>query len=141
MNSAQQTTTTCHEVKTLNGHTVRCESSQTGENIVNIITVDGELHSQDSIKAQEGWTSAEVEARTEAERVAEEVAEWKDGRELYAALIATTRDEWQDGGAPENATEGTTWDFSGWNSVREQFAQHGRATIGGDTYFAPRAWN
>jgi hypothetical protein len=65
--------TKTHEITTASGHIVRCESSQNGENIVNIITVDGVLHSQDCINAQGGWTDAETEARTEAECVAEEL--------------------------------------------------------------------
>lgn len=113
---------------------VRCESSQNGENILNIITVDGKLHSQDSIKSQDGWTNAEVEATTEANRVAEEVENWKNGHALLLALSATDRDEWQDGGEMEAATENTTWDFAGWNDVREQFALHGFANLGGDIY-------
>ena len=68
------TTESTHEVTTAAGNVVRCESRQEGENIINIVTIDGTLYAQDSIKAQGGWTNAAVEAQTEAERVAEEIA-------------------------------------------------------------------
>lgn len=60
--------------------------------------------------------------------------EFDRGAELWTALCWDPRDEWQDGGAMENATEGTTWDFAGWGPVRTHMVFHGWFVLGGDAY-------
>jgi hypothetical protein len=66
------TTESTHTINR-NGRTISATATQTGGNILTIVTVDGKLYSQETQKAMDGWTSAEVEAQTEAERVAGEL--------------------------------------------------------------------
>jgi hypothetical protein len=97
----------------------------------------------------------ETEAKHQAESTAADIEsgrlrwianEWRlvedeeieRGISLAAALATDVgRDEWQDSGAPEKATEPSSWSFDGWNAVRDHLKLYGWVMLGGDLYALP----
>lgn len=139
-----------HTIQTADGH--RIDVSCWASNTLNFsIAIDGDHYTDGSSMISAG-DSEETEATHQARQTAEAIAagrlrrvynEWrliedeeiKRGEALHAALLRTTRDHWQDGGEPETATEGTVWDFDGWNRPRRELSWPGGYTIlGGDLY-------
>lgn len=142
-------TTAEHSV---NGHkiTVAC---WTGNRLNFEIAIDGE-HYADGTSAIGTGDNEVTEAQYQARATAGEIkygrlrridGEWRAiseeeferGTNLALALFVVDRDEWEDDGAPETATEGTSWDFDGWNAVREHLRLYGYVQLGGDLYAIP----
>lgn len=145
---------TTYTVNTKNGRQV--DVSCWASNTLNFsISIDGEHYTDGSSMIGAG-DSEESEAKHQAEATSAEIesgklrridGEWRlieeeeieRGLSLAAALVADIgRDEWQDGGAPEKATEFSSWSFDGWSAVRDHLKLYGLVMLGGDLYALPK---
>jgi len=114
------------------------------------IHIDGELFDEGSSLSGVAETEAS-EANWQAKTTATDIkagrirridgkwrfiedAEFKRGNRLRDALDITLRDEWLEGGLPEEATKDSTWSFCGWNAVDSHIRTHGWVILGGDLY-------
>lgn len=143
-------TTYTHTTK--KGHQV--EVSCWASNTLNFSVAIGGKHYTDGSSMIGAGDSEESEAKHQAESTAADIEsgrlreihfEWRliedheieRGLKLAEALATTKRDEWEDSGSPEMATEGSTWDFAGWNVVRRHLQLHRWVMLGGDLYALP----